>query len=1152
MPRFLAVDYFAQAVQENNSLMERLQLTAPMLLDEPDQYPHNGRLTTEAATYRKPWCKAPIDRSLLFDRASEEVLGELKKMSSCISSLEPMNCSFNQRNPDFIYSSQNSLTDEELFAADFQHLKQLQLQKNKNQGDFSEDILNKAEHYLEEPIETMIQSSPAKPSLENLLQRLKPQNIPDPLCFETDTKKKSLKCLQPDMKYETEFINQPQRTVSEVFKKENIPVEVDCIEERLVIQEQQNILTQRLSVSQLKALMSSSVEDTETVDLYIRKEASLMFSPDRITDIQRNTFAVETDRCNETPDMKFLEPTIPDKPACIKHSFKDLKDRVQLEVEPLQKDSGKFDLTERLKRRNIKTMQSDLVSSFPKPTKQLLNLPSEKKISPAEWNLVAPEKSKTLETKNSPKTFNKNTTKTGESNQIAKQIVSRNDANAENLKTSVSMDKAHKSLIPIGSGGKQIQPRRPSAMSDPLDNFLKMRGAERAECMKEEVASKVEISPLKTERPKQFTDKPTRNMVSSIVVDVHLSDEYKKLLELLVKHAEPLMKVLKAKGLLPAMQTFIAFTPDVTRYILRQHEKVRKGSDQQGVITPEYEAMVIIHVLTGTMDNLVHCSLSSAISHLRDIYDKNTEQLGAYLEPILRCLFDAHCAHTQSSLLHPKAAAFGRNVTAWLRQQRLALCTFTPKVLVLMKRNTEASLAHMKSTCNLINCLNPCVVRDEKQIPAMLRQHNCIITTSVMKESSSIDMFNLMVDYEFNDMAPCNERQISFIGLKLQIENTVCSAHEVWAAASLNSVPLKQPETKLKRKTTLIASHNIMQQIKLVQILENQNCDLIERNFEEASDTIAFADIIVDPESCVILSKDDVICINVDAFTQRVVMLSEKFTLCWVLLQTTATSSATQSALNFISNIRLAQRLLMDVSLERVLRMEPQELQKKCPWLSLSSAEMSQNVTMHLRKHCNQQQEEQMYSVHSQDQSLDELVSYGPVGQAYTDQVSPDWSPQPQDLRPNAFTRAVMEDSFDVPHNESIIAGFLDDRVVEDVLKNPLEFLQGSSTQWSSRSPFDSPDSGPKAVRATAPVTPQRRREPMQAMHLLPSTQSSSNQQNNRWIHQNFQPSQRIRQGSELSREKFGKILLTPSKKRKLSYEAIPGMKGGQTRLTFL
>ena len=62
-----------------------------------------------------------------------------------------------------------------------------------------------------------------------------------------------------------------------------------------------------------------------------------------------------------------------------------------------------------------------------------------------------------------------------------------------------------------------------------------------------------------------------------------VTGDFVDMYESLEQAAQPFLGLLKQGGHIPRNQHFTAFTPDVTRFILKQHEKSRSDSPQEGV-----------------------------------------------------------------------------------------------------------------------------------------------------------------------------------------------------------------------------------------------------------------------------------------------------------------------------------------------------------------------------------------------------------------------------------------------------------------------------------------------------------------------------------------------------------------------------------------
>ena len=62
-----------------------------------------------------------------------------------------------------------------------------------------------------------------------------------------------------------------------------------------------------------------------------------------------------------------------------------------------------------------------------------------------------------------------------------------------------------------------------------------------------------------------------------------VTGDFLEMYETLQRTSQPFLGLLKQGGHIPCNQHFTAFTPDVTRFILKQHEKARSDSPAEGV-----------------------------------------------------------------------------------------------------------------------------------------------------------------------------------------------------------------------------------------------------------------------------------------------------------------------------------------------------------------------------------------------------------------------------------------------------------------------------------------------------------------------------------------------------------------------------------------
>ncbi|XP_070564423.1 uncharacterized protein [Ptychodera flava] len=197
---------------------------------------------------------------------------------------------------------------------------------------------------------------------------------------------------------------------------------------------------------------------------------------------------------------------------------------------------------------------------------------------------------------------------------------------------------------------------------DPLDNFMMLRQG---------IVKRSPILPKKNQSP---AGKP---------------NEFNDLVSLFESACKEAIMILRHQNAISTSYTFSSLTPDVTRFLLKQQEKLM-GQNNQGREREMYKCVLILHTLVTAADVMVHSSLSSAVNHINIMQDQYQDLLTESLASIQRQLFKQQFVFHERQVIHPKLTELGHQIGKWFyRKMQKGDGDQDPKILVIVRRDFD-------------------------------------------------------------------------------------------------------------------------------------------------------------------------------------------------------------------------------------------------------------------------------------------------------------------------------------------------------------------------------------------------------------------------------------------------------------------------------
>ncbi|CAH1243153.1 C9orf84 [Branchiostoma lanceolatum] len=479
-------------------------------------------------------------------------------------------------------------------------------------------------------------------------------------------------------------------------------------------------------------------------------------------------------------------------------------------------------------------------------------------------------------------------------------------------------------LLPEGvSPPKKKTPSRLLGTDCPIDHFLMMRTGKthespvgvrttmpkaQARAMKipQTPLVRADLEPREPRTPgtpgSSVPTKQSRKKVKSRVVEVKLSAEYEELCEFLENSAQPVMTSMCEFGIIPASHTFESLTPDITLFLLKQQQKTLKDTVEPGENLQQcYRLSLCLHTLVTTSDLLLHSGLVTGIAHLGAVQDKYRDTLGDSLEYVHHHLCQAHCLFQEKRVLHPKLLEMAKQIAEWRVRKKCKSSDQDPKILIILKADPSqlvTGVVEMLQTIEGINFVSTMSSADidgqvtSEEVVKRLDKSDCLVVcSSIIGSDFPWAQFSLVVEYQYEETSPwmdlCKRQHIRHLALK------TLGPWEAGTAALPTTVSCKQ-QPGAHPQYTFIGSRRLTANSELLHLLEARHDVLIvERDYSQLKTSTvrtgqAHPDIIVDERTCMVLQEltglpgDK----DVDPLINQLLGLAPKFQLCWTLLYT--------------------------------------------------------------------------------------------------------------------------------------------------------------------------------------------------------------------------------------------------------------------------
>ncbi|ESO92594.1 hypothetical protein LOTGIDRAFT_162507, partial [Lottia gigantea] len=377
------------------------------------------------------------------------------------------------------------------------------------------------------------------------------------------------------------------------------------------------------------------------------------------------------------------------------------------------------------------------------------------------------------------------------------------------------------------------------------------------------------------------------------MVSVQFSGPFCEVLKELEIFVKPYISLLQKTGDIPLSFNYHTTSIDSTRFLLKQKEKQLLDSHINIEKDENYKAMLLLHCIKTTTDNVINSCLESAISQLSLLQDKYSHILQSSLKEIRQKLFHQQYQYQNENIIHPKILAVCREATNILQRRR------TDKILIAVKRPIMSLMSVLKDCLTVDGFIIPYIVQENDCWDQLKnRKDNCYILCQKKLEDIDLSDILCLFEYESGDdsvlKTVCDSNSVEFVGFMVQgtgLDHSGSRDEDKNNTRIENKSVTDKNQSNQYRTISVIGSTKLTQHKDILQILESKyNVLVIERDYTTLAkySTKSYADIIIDQNQAVILQ--DLLCLkeemNIEPITRKLASFSFKYQKCWIILFT--------------------------------------------------------------------------------------------------------------------------------------------------------------------------------------------------------------------------------------------------------------------------
>ncbi|XP_061488183.1 protein shortage in chiasmata 1 ortholog isoform X2 [Rhineura floridana] len=455
-------------------------------------------------------------------------------------------------------------------------------------------------------------------------------------------------------------------------------------------------------------------------------------------------------------------------------------------------------------------------------------------------------------------------------------------------------------------------PRTCRSDFDLLSNFIMLRSQHKITQNKEannvdvqeEVLDAEEESPTSEKHNSPVTiseavpmEKQTRENEEIVSIQIKASVSQFQAYHILEAAAAPVLKELLSFCM--HNWKFATLNFDITRFFLKQQEKVIRDAFNQGVTgtketkdTTVFKYAGVLHLLVTVRDLLLTCNLNTALGYLFKAKDRYKDFLDFSLDNIWRLLKIVQIA-TQKHEANPKITELYHQMSRWVQSNM----NDRNKVVIVTRMDFDEETDVLINTISAVQGLKIIYLDSEKRgtllesknVTSSLEIYSCVV---VYNQNIGPDFpwshFSLVVEYNYSENScwinHCKNLNVSYITF-------ITTLPEAFGIEEVSPDNFGCVLLKVQIPYVFLMSEGLLNTPEILQLLESKySITFIERSCCEGLQFFGRTDhyVVVTIDECTAIIMQNMEELSYekssDNIMLRLMVLSLQYSSCWIIL----------------------------------------------------------------------------------------------------------------------------------------------------------------------------------------------------------------------------------------------------------------------------
>ncbi|CAN0308015.1 unnamed protein product, partial [Bubo scandiacus] len=387
-------------------------------------------------------------------------------------------------------------------------------------------------------------------------------------------------------------------------------------------------------------------------------------------------------------------------------------------------------------------------------------------------------------------------------------------------------------------------------------------------------------------------DEKKQENEDSVTVNIQASESQCQAYCLLEEAATPVLKDLTHLGVLASVNwSFDSIKFDHTRFFLRQQEKVIRDHFEEGKID-EKEIMLsrhaaLVHLLVTVRDLLLTCGLDTALGYLSKAKDIYKNVLESCLNKIWRQLMIVQYSSQKNHETNPKITELQCQMLNWMQSYGEE---HSVKILIITRMDSEREKAALIHTLSRVEGLKAIDLNSDKKGTFLAckdiisSRYSCVI---VHNQQIGADFpwthFSLVIEYDYSENSCwknlCKSLNVTYMTFKTTLPETIQMGN--YCSSFLLEVQIPY---------VFLATEGLLNMPDMLQLLESKySITFVERSssysLKLCGSTDRYVVLTIDECTAIFLQsmeelKYEKSCDNV---VSKLMALSLQYTCCWIV-----------------------------------------------------------------------------------------------------------------------------------------------------------------------------------------------------------------------------------------------------------------------------